>query len=532
MDAQVLAAKSLFDAFLITASRDPHTIAWIAANPNETRPAWTWSDLRESVFRAASYLADRGVKKGDRIANLGRNCAQWAILDLACSAIGAIHAPIDTRYPVEWIERCLRDLQPALVFADRSTNVADAIHMASIGESSRRHARSTIETSAGSNDFDDPAAILFTSGTTNHPRGVVLSHRNLLSNAIAKLEAMPQSSSDLRLNLLPFSHSYARTCELTAWVLSGGTMACAHGIDAAIQYAPRLRPQLINAVPLFYERIACSVLGLHSQGKKMGRLPSNAPIASSDPSAFLGGSIRRLACGGAPINEILRNSFSDSGLPIFQGYGLTEAAPVVCSNRASITGEPILDGVGPPVSGVRVRVDADRRIMVAGPGVMLGYWRDPEGTSARIRDGWLDTGDLAAACCIESCNSDVTDQSLQIEGRSDDVQVLASGYKFSPKPMELRLMIEIESIEHCVLLGTGRHHALLAVQRTPNYEHVDGAKILGRAKEVLWDVADFARPMEIWIEREVWSVSNGCLHWKGTLNRRKIAERIAAAGSS
>lgn len=528
MDSQVLAAKSLFEAFLITASRDPHTIAWIAANPNETRPAWTWSDLRESVFRAASYLADRGVKKGDRIANLGRNCAQWAILDLACSAIGAIHAPIDTRYPAKWIERCLRDLEPPLVFADRSTNVADAIHMASIGKSSSRHARSTIETWAVANDFDDPAAILFTSGTTNHPRGVVLSHRNLLSNAIAKLDAMPQSPSDLRLNLLPFSHSYARTCELTAWVIAGGTMACAHGMDAAIQQAPRLRPQLINAVPLFYEQIARRAMVSRADGKTT---PSSS-IASTDLAVLLGGSIRRLASGGAAIHEALRSYFSDTGLPIFQGYGLTEASPVVCSNRASITGERILDGVGPPVSGIRVRVDADRRIMVAGPGVMLGYWRDPEGTSARVRDGWLDTGDLIAACCMESLDNDVAIHSLQIEGRFDDVQVLSNGYKFSPRPMEQRLMMEIESIEHCVLLGTGRHHVLLVVQRRPNYEHVDGANLLARAKEVLWDVADFARPAEIWIEREVWSVSNDCLHWKGTPNRRKIAERIQAARSS
>jgi long-chain acyl-CoA synthetase len=170
--------------------------------------------------------------------------------------------------------------------------------------------------------------------------------------------------------------------------------------------------------------------------------------------------------------------------------------------------------------------------MVAGPGVMLGYWRDPEGTSARVRDGWLDTGDLIAACCMESLDNDVAIHSLQIEGRFDDVQVLSNGYKFSPRPMEQRLMMEIESIEHCVLLGTGRHHVLLVVQRRPSCENVDGAKLLGRAKEVLWDVADFARPAEIWIEREVWSVSNDCLHWKGTPNRRKIAERIQAARSS
>ncbi len=315
MDAQALAATSLFEAFLITAARDPHTIAWIAANPNETRSTWTWAELHAGVSQTACNLADRGVKKGDRIANLGRNCAQWAILDLACSAIGAIHAPIDTRYPAKWIERCLRDLEPALVFADRGTNVADSIRLASIGESSSRHALSQIGTSAIANDFDDPAAILFTSGTTNHPRGVVLSHRNLLSNAIAKLDAMPQSPSDLRLNLLPFSHSYARTCELTAWVIAGGTMACAHGMDAAMQQAPRLRPQLINAVPLFYERIARGAMGLRADGKTT---PS-ASSACTDLAVLLGGSIRRLASGGAPIHEALRRYFSDEGLPIFQG---------------------------------------------------------------------------------------------------------------------------------------------------------------------------------------------------------------------
>lgn len=512
MDACALPAASLFEAFIATASRAPNGIAWLAANPHETRPAWTWSEIGECVHRTAQYLNARGVGKGDRVANTGRNCAQWAILDLACSSIGAIHAPIDSRYPAAWMERCLNSLEAKILFSDPDAPFHRGIPLASLPGREARSRKGPISMESSASDLDDAACILFTSGTTLDPRGVVLTHRNLLSNGLAKLDAMPQAPDDLRMNLLPFSHAYARTCELTAWMLAGGTMACVYGVEEALAAAPRLRPQLINAVPLFYEVL-----------ERRARATSGSKRSTAD---LLGGSVRRLASGGAPLRKETRQGLEQIGFPIFQGYGLTEASPVVCSNRDSMQGAPpILEGVGPTVSGVRIRIDSDRRIWVSGDGVMQGYWRNPEATASRIIDGWLDTGDLATSSTTQA------HAPLAIEGRCDEVQVLANGYKFSPRPLEQQLLSGIDGLEYCVLLGSGRHQPLLAVQLAPGFEHLRSSEILGRARDILSEVEDYARPTLVWIEPETWSVANGCLHWKGGINRRAILRRIDAAGS-
>ncbi|MCU0708368.1 MAG: AMP-binding protein [Pirellula sp.] len=499
---------SLFDAFQLRVSEWPEAVAWVAANPEETRSYWTWSELSDSVLRTAATLRRSGVNAGDRVANLGKNCAEWAILDLACSAIGAVHAPIDARVPDAWIHACLKQLEPTYVCGGKRAGTRFA------------HANSSLQELIASKSVDsfprlsevDPkrtACILFTSGTTSSPRGVMLSHHNLLSNAAAKLDAMPQSPDDLRLNLLPFSHAYARTCELTTWILAGGTMACAHGIDSALAQAARLRPHLLNAVPAFYEELA--------------RLIPSTSLQSTRIADMLGGRMRRLASGGAPLQDRVRQIFSHAELPVFQGYGLTEASPVVCSNRVSHDQPPILCGVGPAVQGVQVRVDEDQRLWVSGEGVMQGYWRDPQATEERIIDGWLDTRDIASI--------DVADgqASLRIEGRLDEVQILANGYKFSPRPLEHRLAGEMDAVAYCLLLGNGRRKPILAVQLATQFEHVDGAKLLSQAKEVLKDQPDYIVPDAVWISPEPWTVTNGCLHWKGGINRREIQRRIGSA---
>jgi long-chain acyl-CoA synthetase len=515
MSENILPANTLFEAFLVTANRDPGGIAWLAANPNETQPEWTWSELRDGVRMAVAYLYRHGVRSGDRVANLGRNSAQWAILDLACSAIGAIHAPIDVRYPIAWITECLTSLDASMVFGDRSppndqdidisTPFPKCIPLASLCERLPTPGASSISKYRNEMDANDPACILFTSGTTQRPRGVLLSHRNLLSNGLAKLDAMPQAPNDIRLNLLPFAHAYARTCELTTWILAGGTMACAYGIQSALAQSSTLRPQLINGVPLFYEDLR----------------------QNERARDILQGSIRRFASGGAPLKTETRSWFQQLGFPVFQGYGLTETSPVVCSNRDSSANEaPILDGVGPAVEGVQTKIDSQRRLWVTGNGVMLGYWRDPSATSLKIVDGWLDTGDLA------SSHSQWGRAVISIEGRTDDLQVLASGYKFSPRPLELRLISEIDAIQNCVLVGTARHRPLLAVQLAPGFEDSLGDEILGRAREVLYDIEEHARPAAVWIEPRMWSVENGCLHWKGGVNRQGVTRRIEASGSA
>ena len=358
----------------------------ISAHTQSSLKKWTWGDLRERTASTAIRLLQWGVEPQDRICNLGRNSLDWAILDLACSAINAIHVPIDARLGHASCQACIDRVEPKLLFVDEKSNLTayscqQVLALQSLNNISKG---ASLDQCCAAYHEDDVANILFTSGTTSAHKGVMLTHRNLVSNAMAKLDAMPQAADDHRLNFLPFSHAYARTCELSTWLLSQSSMEVVHGIDSVLAQANTAHPTLINGVPLFFER-------LHSLWED----PSNGCDHSASARSLgniLGPKIRRLASGGAPIRNVLRARFADAGLPVFQGYGLTEASPVVCSNRSSKSigtnqwSSEILTEVGPVVQGVQIKIDADTKLWVKGNGVMKGYWNDPSETQRRIVD--------------------------------------------------------------------------------------------------------------------------------------------------
>ncbi|MFN7731560.1 MAG: AMP-binding protein [Pirellula sp.] len=516
--------RSLYHAFCDTAEADPRGIAWLE-RCDETQldcrwRDWTWQRVHAVVDAMAAWLEAHEIHRGDRLVSALPNGLDWALIDLACSATGAIHAPLDLRMPEPAMLGWMHRIRPALcIHADSgSQSFTHALSCARIVITAQQ-LRKEIEAVSISNnqvhrwrarvEDDATACILSTSGTTGSPKGVMLSHRNLISNAAAKFDAMPQSPDDLRLNLLPFAHAYAKTCELGVWAFSGGTMACSQGMRQTLEHARQLKPTLINAVPAFYHHVANEAEGdvIHAK---------------------LGGRIRRLASGGAPLLESLRALYERLGFPIYQGYGLTEASPVVCSNRAGTTATPAcLLGVGPAVTDTRLRLDGDNRLWVRGPGVMQGYWNDPGATEARIMDGWLDTGDHANLHGAARASSvDVPlGAALSITGRSDDIQVLANGYKFSPAPWE-RILMDSLPIERCILIGNHRVTPLLAVQTRAD-SLLSPPQLLAMALDALRDAPRYCQPARLVIDREAWTPETGLVHWKGHLLRRALETRFA-----
>jgi len=380
---------------------------------------------------------------------------------------------------------------------------------------------------------DQTANILWTSGTSARPKGVMLSHNNLLSNGLAKLDAMPQTASDIRLNLLPFAHGYARTCELTAWLLSRSSMACVASYKsnspntaptrAFGELAQIVRPTLINAVPSAFQHWL-----------QLAQIPSLQAESSGTLKSFFGGHVRQFASGGAPIADAIRTRFADESLPIFQGYGLTEASPVVCSNRAQCIRDgtvmpEILEGVGPAVQGVQVRIDHEGRLSVRGPGVMQGYWRDPQATEARIVDGWLDTGDIVSMQIAPpeepSEQTSENTKPIRIAGRADDVQVLSNGYKFAPLELE-RKIEQIESIAQCVVVGGDRRAPLAILCLKPDANREKSA-LLTQIHQILANEPEHLRTVQIVLSPEDWTIQNGFRHWKGGVNRVEIARKFA-----
>jgi long-chain acyl-CoA synthetase len=295
----------------------------------------------------------------------------------------------------------------------------------------------------------DLATILYTSGTTGEPKGVMLSHGNLASNALATVQAFDMRADDLRLTWLPLSHIFARTCDLYAWIAAGTQLALADSRETVIANCAELKPTLINGVPYFYDKIQRV---LTEQGR------ADVPGAVR---VLLGGRMRLCCSGGAALPNHVATYFQERGVLLIQGYGLTECAPVMTMNteRAHRLGTV---GQAPP--DIEVRIAPDGEVLTRGPHVMLGYWNKPQATAESIRDGWLHTGDLGSLDA---------DGFLSITGRKKELIVTAGGKNIAPVMLE-SLLTEDALIAQAVVVGDGRNYlaALIVVNEGPLREEL------------------------------------------------------------
>ncbi len=459
------------------------------------------------MLLVAQSLCDRGLVAGDRLVTQLPNSLSWVLVDLACSLRGIIHVPVDHRLPASFADDAVlktrASVLPTLesVFSSRSDlsgpfrSPDHAVYRWSICpqiESSFDALKIAVRP-------NDVATILFTSGTSREPQGVMLSYENLFSNALGKLEALPQYSSDRRLNLLPFAHAYARTCELSTWALTGGSMMSVQNFDQFLMFAPQLCPTLLNGVPYVFQKLRNKLEAYLVHEERRQALQS-----------LIGDSMRGFASGGAGLPTDTYHFFSQIGLPIIQGYGLTEASPVVCSNRSI---NPTSDSVGPPIRNTEVRIGDEQRLFVKGPGIMQGYWENTLETALRIQDGWLDTGDRA---------EQRPDGTLQILGRFDDRIVLSTGHKVDPLRIEHRLM-EIPSIRNCMLLGIQqRFVAAIVIVEAP--DEIDERKLLQAIREQMFDFPNFCIPKRLIVDCQDWTEQSGLINRKGSLRRTAILE--------
>jgi long-chain acyl-CoA synthetase len=278
---------------------------------------------------------------------------------------------------------------------------------------------------------DDLATILYTSGTTGRPRGVMLSQRNLAVNAAAVADAHGGDADQTRLCILPLSHIYARTCDLYTWVYRGSRLVLAESRESLARDCELARPTALNAVPFLYQRIAERIAA------------SGVQDEAAALRQFFGGRVEKLFSGGAPLAPNVEAWFAGIGLPILQGYGLTEASPVISVSTLSANR---FGSVGQPLPDVEVRVADDGEILCRGPNVMLGYWRDEQATADVIHGGWLHTGDLGQLD---------DDNFLFIRGRKKELIVLSTGKKVLPTRVE-NLITASPLIEQAAVFGDGQ----------------------------------------------------------------------------
>jgi len=402
----------------------------------------TWRQVFDEASQLAATIQRAGIESGDRVAHVSENRYEWIITDLAMHLAGAVHVPIHVTLSGEQIAAQISDSGSRLVFvsSDELLSKFQALIDPSLpilihdrGESFASAFSSSQPPAPSPQPPESLATILYTSGTTGRPRGVMLSHRNLASNAAASAGAFDASVHRLQLNILPLSHIYARTCDLYIWVYVGCRLVLAESRETLARDCQLVRPTMLNAVPFVYQRIADRIRAAVADGAQQ----------TASLRAFFGDEIEILFSGGAPLAPDVGQWFADRGLPVLAGYGLTESSPVIsvstpAANRPGASGRAL--------SNVEIRIADDGEILTRGPHVMLGYWQDEEATVSVVRDGWLHTGDLGY---LDANNY------LYINGRKKELIVFSTGKKAHPTHVE-SLLTASPLIDQAVVFGEGR----------------------------------------------------------------------------
>lgn len=452
----------------------------------------TWSELALDVSQSVAGLAMRGVKRGDRVALASPNRYEWIVTDLAILSIGAVNMPLHNSLTGPQMRFQIVDSGADILIiagAEQAAKLQAAeplkptTHVATFDDLPRAHSK--IDLNVWLDDIahnvaaDDLATILYTSGTTGEPKGVMLTHGNLCTNAEACVAGFYGGDEliDRRLNLLPFSHIFARTCDLYTLLVGGSELALADAPQTAVADCAVFQPTLINAVPYFYERVMRKLIEVG-----MADEPDMLP-------QILGGRVRHCCSGGAPLPDHVAKFFTDRGIVLTQGYGLTETSPVITMNMPH---EYKHGTVGRVVPGVEVRIADDGEILTRGPHVMRGYWHRPAETAAALVDGWFYTGDIGELDA---------DGYLRITGRKKELIVTNGGKKIVPSVVEALLGAD-PLVKQAVVIGDRRNFltALIACDEGPLATLVQEARLNVEPGNLLKDervaalVLDHLRP--------------------------------------
>ncbi|MCY4389520.1 MAG: long-chain fatty acid--CoA ligase [Desulfurellaceae bacterium] len=479
----------------------------------------SWQQFGDQIVRAARGLAALGFQPGDRLAILADNRPEWPLLDLACLYLGGVDVPLYLTSPPDDLAYILNDAGASVLavagddqrqkiaqIASEVPSLGQVIHLDTdsapdAGLPNRLTALSLTDLLASGEHSSGPAqpvpdpglaTIIYTSGTTGRPKGVMLSHTNMLANAEDATAVLPLNEEDLLLSFLPLSHGFERTGGFYTSLRAGGTIAYGGGIASLTDDLSAVRPTILCCVPRVLERVYQHMLGERESasfvkqkilswalevGRAVGRvrtadvgtaalpLPLSLQHGLADRLVFralrsaLGGRIRFLVSGGAPLNADLACFFYGAGISVYEGYGLTEAGPVVACNTPD---RNRVGSVGTPLPQVSVRIADDGEVCVRGPNVMAGYYNRPEDTAAALdAEGWLHTGDIGA---IDAQGF------LSITDRKKDLLITSQGENVAPQPIEGRFRQE-PLIEEACLIGDQRPY--LAVLLVPDREFVE-----------------------------------------------------------
>jgi long-chain acyl-CoA synthetase len=582
----VEAAVTLDGLFRERVARTPDNIAYLDYDAEHGN--WrkhTWREMDEQVARWQAALQKEGLKAGDRVAVMLRNLPEWVAYDQAALGLGLVTVPLYTQDRPENMAYIISDSSSKVLLIEgadqwqalseikrRLESLVRIVTLNPVSDADEPRLTSLAEWLPGTGgetrhiptDANALATIVYTSGTTGRPKGVMLSHRNILSNAAASSDVIAPGYDDLFLSFLPLSHTFERTCGYYLAIMAGSSTAYSRGIPQLAEDLQAIRPTLLISVPRIYERVYGAIRARLDEGpplrKKLFELavrigyarfehaqrrgpwlpafllwPVLHALVAKKILARLGGRLRAAISGGAALPPDISRVFLGLGLTVLQGYGMTEASPVICGNRPE---DNVPASVGRPLPGVEVKLGAGDGLMVKGANVMLGYWNNPRATADVLgADGWLSTGDIAR---IDARGR------VYITGRLKEIIVLSNGEKISPIDVEAAIVGD-SLFEHVMLLGEGKPYlsavtVLNAEQwkklcgehgfdaASPEAARTQAAEelLLARIGAQMKAFPGYAQVRRVAASLDPWTVENGILTPTMKVKRAKVMEKFNA----
>ena len=569
--------KRLFDIIRHQQKNYPQKDALVAKIDGKWVPTSTESIIEQANL-ASRALIKLGFQKGDKIAMISNNRPEWVIMDIGILQVGAVDVPVYPTISEEDYKYIFNDAQVKLCFvsdkelAGKVNSIMDQVpsltelysfekvdgvkHWTEFLEIGKEIEQVEVEKIMDSIDENDLATLIYTSGTTGVPKGVMLSHKNLASNSKASFERLPVDSNAKSLSFLPVCHVYERMI-IYLYVLTGVSIHFAESMETIGDNLREVKPEVFTAVPRLLEKVYDKIVNKGAEltgikrslffwalelGEKYEPYGANGwwyefklgiarKIIFSKWLEALGGNVLAVASGSAALQPRLARVFLAAGIPVMEGYGLTETSPVATVNCEA--GKGVMIGtVGRPIKDVEVKIAEDGEILVKGPNVMQGYYNQPEKTAEVIKDGWFHTGDIGKF---------VGDGFLKITDRKKEIFKTSGGKYIAPQVMENKFK-ESRFIEQIMVIGESQKHPAAfvvpafeflqewckrkGIEYTSNAEMVKNERVKARIEQ---DIEHFNQGFGKWEQVKkielvdtVWGVDTGELTPTLKLKRKAI----------
>jgi len=555
--------NSLIDLFFYQSKKQKFNdvfLEWL--NPHNQK-RFTWGEVTSNIYKLSKVIKE-SIKPGDRCLLVSENRPEWLISDLAIMLANGITVPTYTTYTENDYEYLINDCEPSVIIIsnenifkklEKTINKKEFIKKIIIFDKINiqnnslrvKNLNSLINFELKENDKtinqnlkrNDPACIIYTSGTSGNPKGVILSHGGILNNCEGALELLKPliKEKPVFLTWLPLSHSYEHTVQFVQ-IAVGAKIYYAEKIEKLLDNISESRPTIMTAVPRFYQNLSNKIkinfdkqTGLKSKLikktislgiKKISKINMSFSeklinyildiLVRKKVKKQFGGRLKAFVSGGGPLDKDIGEFLNAIGLPTLQGYGLTETSPVVsCNSIDNIK----VDTVGLPFKGNKIKIADDGEILVKGENVMLGYWKNPEATNKTIIDGWLHTGDIGEI--------DPENGYLKITDRKKDIIVTSGGDNISPAKIENMITL-FEEIEQCMVYGDNKKYLVALI--VPNKDFTNQIKKIDeKITQINKKLTQIEKIKKYFIVNENFTIENDLLTPTMKVKRNKVIKK-------